>query len=143
PAAAGAAWAKAEEMNTVTPGRNVGRKGELPPDGGGPPPGGGKRIVCGGPRGAAPPSGCPLGSGRAAAPLLHQALPLRPHGGEVALLDVAVAADLLAQVGDLDGEGVVGARQAGDQLLHRGPVLLDEGALGAALPGAAEDVQRR
>ena len=81
---------------------------------------------------------------RAGAPLRHQRVPLRPRRGEVALLDVAVAADLLRDAGDLDGQRrgwpASGARSSSS---IDGAVLADQRALGAALLGAAEDVERR
>ena len=62
---------------------------------------------------------------------------------EVARLDVAVAADVLRDAGELDGERVVVRREAGQDLVEQRLVLGDERALALALRGAAEDVEQR
>ena len=59
----------------------------------------------------------------------------------MALLDVAVAADLLRDLRDLDRETVVLGRQPGQQLLDRSLVVGDQAALGAPLGAVAERVE--
>ncbi len=86
------------------------------------------------------------GARRHLPPLAHQRLPLRQHLRQIALLDVAVAADAVGQTGDLRGElqalgravGVEAAQQFGDRFA----VLTDQGALLLALCRMAEGVER-
>src|SRR5690348_2815593 len=61
---------------------------------------------------------------------------------DVALLDVAEAAHLLRQPGDLDSERVVVGAERRRELADHGLVLGDETALHAPLLGAAEDIER-
>ncbi len=83
-------------------------------------------------------------------PLAHQRLPLRQHLRQMALLDVAVAADAVGQTGDLRGDlrgelqalgravGVEAAQQFGNRLA----VLADQGAFLLAFRRMAEGVER-
>ena len=66
-----------------------------------------------------------------------------PGAGEVALLDVAVAADLLRNPGDLDREPVIVEGEAGQQLLDHLLVGADQPPLGAALGAVAERIEGR
>ena len=75
-------------------------------------------------------------------PRLHQLRPLRARGREMALLHVAVAADLLGDARDLGGLREALGAQRLQQLVDARPVLVDQRALGPALLGAAEDVER-
>src|SRR5437763_16739120 len=53
------------------------------------------------------------------------------------------ALDLLRHARDLDRQRVVAGRQRLQQLLDRGAIFPDQRALGAALRGATEDIERR
>ncbi len=71
----------------------------------------------------------------------EQAGLLRLGAGEVRVLDVAEAADLQRQQRKLDRDGVVGGRQAADDLVDHRLVLADQPAFGAALLAARENVE--
>src|SRR5450631_1728162 len=77
----------------------------------------------------------------ACAPLGRQRSPLRTRRGKVALLHVAVAADVFGDARDLDRERQVRGAERSQQLFDRGAVFADQGALGLALLGAPEDVE--
>src|SRR5574343_1902104 len=77
---------------------------------------------------------------RSAAPARHQRLPLGPHRGQVAGLDVAEAADVLGQAGDLQGQGQLVGAQAVPQFVHGGAVVGEQGAFLDPLGVAAEGV---
>src|ERR1700694_2962275 len=72
----------------------------------------------------------------------EQRVALLPRGDDIFHLDMAEAADLLRQRSDLHGSRVVLRRQPLQELLHRVLVLADQRALGAALFGVAENVER-
>src|SRR4051812_40916912 len=55
--------------------------------------------------------------GSSGAPLRHQRLPLRPRGEQVAFLDVAVAANVLRDGGDVARQRKVGAGQPGQDFV--------------------------
>src|SRR5450830_1360151 len=88
-------------------------------------------------------SGGGLGGRAALAPFSQQLVPALARRGQVALLDVAIALDLLRHLGQIKRQGMALGAQAGAQLLHQRLVLGDQGALSAALFGAAEHVKRR
>src|SRR6185295_14816696 len=74
---------------------------------------------------------------------LEELLPLPAHRFDVALLDVAEAANLFGERRELDRAGVVLRAQAGEELLERLLVLADQLALHAPLFGTAEGIERR
>ena len=161
PAAAGAVWAKAEEMNTGTPGRDSCRamrhthaahgvaRGRCAEELG---------IVCRAasarprrsrrPRRRTPRAGLQAAWRARARGSCHCAHAGSPScdagGGQVALLDVAVALDLLRECARSPRASAwLPAFRPASTSLDAGAVLADQRALGAALLGAAEHVQRR
>src|SRR3954470_14703342 len=76
------------------------------------------------------------------AELLEELLALLARRGDVALLDVAEAADLLGEGGELDCGGVILRVEAGEELLDCLLVLPDQLALHAPLFGMAEGIKR-
>src|SRR6185503_15063121 len=73
---------------------------------------------------------------------LEQLVLLAARADHAARLDVAEAADLLRDRGDLHRERMVRGREPREQPLDGGLVRADQGALGAALGGVAEDIER-
>src|SRR4029079_3817022 len=76
-------------------------------------------------------------------PARKQFVPLLARLGDAARLAVAVAANLLGQRGELDGERKVLTGQAGEQFFDDLLVFVDERALAAPLLGATERIERR
>src|SRR3954471_21081933 len=76
-----------------------------------------------------------------AAELGEQRLALCARGVDALRLEVAEAADLLGQRGDLHGQGVVVGREALEQRADGLLVLGDQRALHAPLGGMAEEVK--
>src|SRR4051794_40025041 len=81
-----------------------------------------------------------LGAPRAEA--LKEFLALLARRLDIAFLDVAEAADLLGERGDLERGSVILRVEAGEELLHRLLVLPDQLALHAPLFGMAEGIER-
>src|SRR5690349_23440315 len=89
-----------------------------------------------------PLSGCGA-LGAPGAEALEELLAFLARRLDVALLDVAEAADLLGERRDLDRGGVVLRGQPREQQLDRLLVLADQPALHAPLRGVAEGIERR
>ena len=70
---------------------------------------------------------------RAGAELFKQSCFVGLGGGEMTLLDVAEAADVFRDGGELNGEGMIIRRQFRQNLVEHGLVVGDQIALGAAL----------
>src|SRR3954463_432557 len=75
-------------------------------------------------------------------PRIHELQCAHVGGGQMSFLDVAVAADLLRQRSDLDGERVVFVIQRSEKRLDGAEVLLDQLALALALGRVAEHIER-
>src|SRR5580704_3059325 len=76
------------------------------------------------------------------AELFEQHRLLGLSGGEVTLFDVTETADFFRDRGECDGEAVVLRREIAGNFAKERAVILKEPALGTALGGVAEQVER-